>query len=255
MGIDKDDMQELMYRTLLHLTKSKYTIVFKGSLLLSTLMEQVNIVTPSRLSRDVDGDLQDFASLDEILSEITTVLHAEGYSYAALKIDPRTTNEQYHIGIYDTDDQFMFGVDLGIKLNPWHTTYKLSDGTVFFGQTIAKIFWDKACVVSSNEVEVRSWDLFDMYLLSLRNDLRMSEILTVKEGTQRPLGDWSILKYPTEALKSSWRKRRYIRNRPVFEDMCARVRDLCTPFMIQGSAAFAMWDPNEGLWYDGETSF
>jgi len=240
-----------MYKVISELSKSKYKIVFKGSLLLSALMEEANITTPSRLTRDFDGDIQVCLSIEEVLLEIETALTVAGVDYKSVEIDARTTDYQFFFNVYDTTGMVMFNIDLGLKINPWHTTYELKNGVILYGQTLSKIFWDKICVVSSDKVELRPWDVFDMYLLSLREDLRMSEIITVKEGTGRPLGNFNLFLSPSDKMKSVWKRRRYIKERPDFDVMFGRVRDLCTPF-ITGGASNATWNPIETLWYEGE---
>ena len=257
MGINKNEMQELIFKTMCELAKSKHKIVFKGSVLLSLLMNSVNIVTPSRLSRDFDGDLQIPVKINEIYEEIIHALNTVGVNYTNVEIDKRTSDTQFFFSVVSNENGFpvvLFNIDLGICVNPWHTTYQLSNGTVLYGQTLEKIFYDKICVISSKDVIRRPWDIFDMYLLSLRSDLYMSKILAVKNGTDRPIGDWQDFLYPSDKLKSTWRRHRYIKNRPEFNIMYARVRDLCTPFMLEGSSEIATWNPEMGLWYDGEES-
>lgn len=251
MGIDKGVMQQLMYAVLGELSRSRYKIVFKGSLLLSALMEEADVRRPSGLSRDFDGDLREAATVDDIIGELGRALKNVGVRGIQVQVDARTTETQFFLNVCDADGNVMFNADVGIRINPWHTLYRLKNGTAIYGQTIAKIFWDKICVVSTDAVNVRPWDVFDMYLLSLRKDLRMSEILAVREGTGRPMGNFASFLYPSEKLRSAWRRRRYVKNRPEFEAMFGRVRDLCTPF-IWGGAKEAMWDPAEGFWYEGE---
>ena len=251
MGTDKDTMQHIMYRVIQKLSQSKYKIVFKGSLLLSAIMEDASITTPSRLSRDFDGDIQAPLTLEQIKDELHIALNATGVEYQSIAIDPRTTDTKFFFNVYDPMGMIMFNIDLGFKINPWHTTYTFKNGVTLYGQTLEKIFWDKICVVSSDEVEFRPWDIFDMYRLSLRNDLKMSGIIAVKNGTGRPLGDFKAFLTPTDKMKSSWKRRRYIKERPDFDIMFARVRDLCTPF-ITGGASHATWNPTEALWYEGE---
>jgi len=214
-------------------------------------MEDANITVPSRLSRDFDGDIQVQLTIEEAAAEIETALKAVGAEYQRVQIDARTTDSQFFFNVYDTTGLLMFNVDLGLKVNPWHTAYKFKNGMTLYGQTLAKIFWDKICVVSSDEVEFRPWDVFDMYLLSLRDDLRMSDIIAVKVGTCRALGDFSTFLYPTDKIKSVWKRRRYIKERPDFDTMFGRVRDLCTPFITDGAVS-AVWNPTEALWFDGE---
>ena len=79
----------------------------------------------------------------------------------------------------------------------------------------------------------------------------MSEILAVRDGTGRQLGDFKSFLYPSDKLRSAWRRRRYIRDRPEFDIMFGRVRDLCTP-LIWGGTKEATWYPDEGFWYEGE---
>jgi len=251
MGTDKDTMQNLMYKVISNLSKSKYKIIFKGSLLLSALMEDADITTPSRLSRDFDGDIQVQLTIEEALVEIESALTVTGVKYKSIEIDARTTESQFFFNVYDSMGMIMFNIDLGLKINPWHTTYEFKNGIVLYGQTLAKIFWDKICVVSSDEVEFRPWDVFDMYLLSLRKDLIMSDIIAVKNGTGRKLGDFKMFLFPTDKIKSVWKRRRYIKERPNFDVMFGRVRDLCTPF-ITGGITNATWSPTESLWYEGE---
>ena len=252
MGIDKEEMQEIMYAVMSELSKSKHKIVFKGSLLLSALMEGADILSPSRLSRDADGDVQNVVSLNEMQAEVERVLYKVGLKTAVLQIDDRTTGDQFFFKVFDTEGQGMFSIDLGVRINPWHTVYELKSGVQICGQTIAKIFWDKICVVSSPDVNQRPWDVFDMYLLSLRNDLRMSDILAVKKGTGRLLGNFETFLTPSEKLRSTWKRRRYIKDRPEFNAMFGRVRDLCTPFITEWEGK-AEWNPSEGLWYEGES--
>ena len=251
MGIDKFTMQDLMYAIIRELGKSKYKIVFKGSLLLSAIMEAADITTPSRLSRDFDGDIQTTLTKEEALVEIEAALFAAGIKTANIIIDGRTTESQFFFNVCDADGTLMFNIDLGLKINPWHTIYEFKDGIVLYGQTLEKIFWDKICVVSSDDVELRPWDIFDMYLLSLRQDLKMSKILAVKDGTGRLLGDFKTFLTSTDKLKSTWKRRRYIKERPDFDVMYGRVRDLCIPF-ITGGAAMATWSPKCALWFEGE---
>ena len=253
MGTDKETMQQIMYRVIGELSKSKYKIVFKGSLLLSALMEDADIRTPSRLSRDFDGDIQEQLTIDDALGEIELALKAVGVEYKGVEIDTRTTETQFFFNVIDDMGLTMFNIDFGIKINPWHTTYAFKNGIVLYGQTLSKIFWDKICVVSTDEVEFRPWDVFDMYLLSLREDLRMSDIIAVKVGTGRPLGNFEVFLSPTDKMRAAWKRRRYVKDRPDFDVMFGRVRDLCTPFITDG-AALATWNPIEGLWYEGEAT-
>ena len=253
MDIDKEVMQQLMYAILHELSRSKYTFVFKGALVLSSLMEKAEINSPSRLSRDIDGDIQGYVSIEDVVVELKRVFNKIGLNGVKIQKDARSTDTQYFFNILDDTDVAIFNIDLGLKVNPWHTIYQLKNGTVIYGQTIAKIFWDKICVVSTPTVAERPWDIFDMYLLSLRKDLRMSEILAVRDGTGRQLGDFQEFLYPSDRLKSRWKRRRYIKERPDFNVMFVRVRDLCTPFIV-GGASLAVWDPAEGLWYEGESN-
>ena len=174
-----------------------------------------------------------------------------GLVEAKIQIDERTNDNQFFFNILNLENQTMFNIDLGIKQNPWHIKYELKNGLIIYGQTVSKIFWDKICVVSTDIVNIRPWDVFDMYLLSLRRDLRMSEILKVKDGTGRELGDFQAFLYPSDKLRSAWKRRRYISDRPEFDKMFGRVRDLCTP-LIWGGLGAATWNPDMGFWYEGE---
>ncbi|MCL1988242.1 MAG: hypothetical protein FWG64_09775, partial [Firmicutes bacterium] len=76
-------------------------------------------------------------------------------------------------------------------------------------------------------------------------------ILKVRDETGRTLGDFRSFLYPSDDMKFIWKKRRYIKDRPEFNVMFARVRDLCTPFLTEWEG-YAEWKPKAGLWYEGE---
>ena len=251
-GIDKAVMQEIMYDIIAELSKSKYKFVFKGALLLSALQKEAGITTPSRLSRDFDADAQEPITVDAAKSELERALKTVGVDNAVVEVESRTSNEQFYFDIRDEQGALMFGVDIGTKINPWHTSYQLQNGTIIYGQTISKIFWDKIAAVSTPIVDRRPWDVFDLYVLSMRHDLRISKILQVRDGTGRTLGDWQAFLYPSDKLKSTWKRRRYIVDRPEFNTMFGRARDICMPFITEWEGTKGTWKPKEGFWYEGE---
>lgn len=254
--VDKKKALILMENVIKELENEKLGLIYKGAFVLRLLAEKKKVTTPSRLTRDIDANIvKKDVTYEYFIDLIEKIVSKLGHDYLSIEIaDNVPYPNMFFIEAVDyrnkSEGERVFGIDFNNTPNPWCCEYQLDNGVVILGQTMEKIFVDKMLSVSTVKVERRPWDIFDMYVLSFMEGLFIKNIVPILKAQDKELEDFKQLSYPTDRLKSVWKRRRGIVDRPDFKEMLGRVRDLCTPFMVKEPNLAGKWHVDDGNWQE-----
>lgn len=229
-----DDFKvSFMFNLIIKLSRLGAPIVFKGAMVLKTL--QVTIGNPSGLIRDtkdIDGDwVGDPPTMEFLYKLLCTAVRQMGYPSFDVKVT-REWAEKRAAGFEISDgDKFTIGLDISIKHNPFSTTYIISDGVSFVGQTMDKIIADKIVTVTSRTVCRRIKDFIDLYILSFMYSGSFNQVIQVINMTGNQIGKGDTFRYHVDDMIHAYSKYKNSASRLDFNVLYPRVNAFVSVFI------------------------
>ena len=229
-------------------------VVFKGAMVLNTLMTNVPNVTTARRTEDIDADwgAQNFSDaqlLHELQLSLSLLRDSDLY---IIKTRDSSTKRSAGFAVRShSSDETLFTLDISMKTNNYSTTYNLAynAGTVAFtGSHPCKIYVDKLTALSTRVVYRRVKDIYDLYLLSTMSTVfKTDELSSILASTGVELGDFhdfSNNAKKEKGIEYAYDKMVGISNKPTFDEMYARVKTFITPFIHSSNPPKAVWLSN-----------
>jgi hypothetical protein len=236
-----------MYRVIEFMAQMRYPIVFKGAMVLRTLLANKGFTT-SRMTEDVDGDWVNSDITNEALLYYVK-LAVDSLNVPNLYVEQHrrfdaTKSAGFHMKFVGNTDPF-FSMDIGVKGNNFYTSYSTINGVEFYGSTTAKIITDKIIAVSSKVVRRRTKDIYDLFLLSGFEGVTIHDIDSIIPTCKNQLGDFDIFRNGVEGkngLRYGYDKLEGVFNKPNFDIVYKAATSICRPF-ISGE-----YGVKDGVW-------
>jgi len=245
-----NDTLQLMHSFITSAAEQDIPLVFKGSVVLDTMLKSEGLSGLSKGTRDIDGDLRiaENVTNDKLERDIRRVI-------SDMK-DPElsvTTKRELKPGQtvsfeVSKDGTGIFSVDVGCDATRGTSVYVNAEAVEFIGVSKESMVADKAQTVSSQLVFRRIKDLFDLYALSCL-PYKWEAVCQEVKNRGREFGDFSDFINHAEDIVHAYDKFKGIENKPPFEEVYLRVRDFLHLFIKGAGNICADWSPTDRVWY------
>lgn len=229
------DLMEFLYQVMEELSKAGVPIVFKGAMVLNLVIRNNNPSKVERATRDIDGDWVGKAPTMEEMRE--TLENAVKRVDSSLDVQiGRRFGERKSAGfrIVNESGEKIASIDLSVRQNRFCKPYiSYVNGIRINGASLSKMLSDKIYAISDKTVCRRMKDVLDIYVISFITDIDTEELHQIWRETGRKLGDFEAYQTQFLELKEAYDKLKGIKNKPNFQEVYDRVRDVVYQFTIQ----------------------
>ena len=247
---DKFANVEILYRLMGGLAALELPIVFKGAVVLRTVLENAGIVETARQTRDIDGDwVGEPPSMENLLLHISKVadgLDIQGIKVAVVREYAENRSAGFRVSV---GAETLFTIDISIRPNPFGREYYTVTGVRFIGSSIEKIVADKVKTISSRLVFRRTKDIYDLYLLSALNVHELHAIAEVYHAQNVAIGEFTEFITDVSLVEHAYEQLAFISSKPTFETVYTRVSFFLQPFIDKSyTDVSATWSSEACRW-------
>lgn len=234
------DSFETRVRLIEELSKLQAPVVFKGCMVLKTLMRDYGVGT-RRGTKDLDIDWVDTSMTQEEITE--TLNKALSRVAFCLRAELFREFKQYQSAGYKVyfGEHEMFRCDVNVSECKHTAVYRTANGVAFTGSAPRNILANKLHATSERVVFRRVKDVYDLYLISHLDVFSISETRQVLEDNGEVLGEFKEFLTGTDMLSHAWSKFKGVENKPDFQVLYDRVTHFIKPF-IDGVEDNLVWN-------------
>jgi len=252
------DYMDFMYRVIEEMARLKIPVVFKGALVLNQALKDRGMPYNFRQTKDIDLNwLAGEGRENDLIEIIEGIVYNLGLCDVTVVCDRKASKELDRSAriVVKRGGTNLFSLDISLRENPFVVEYKTPNGVIFLGSSLDKIFADKVRAISSKAIFRRAKDLYDLYIMSMLDGYSIKATLEVYAFEDKSLGDFDSFISRLDDLKYAYDRLEEIINKPFFNDVYARVRDFCLPFitgdyikctrMVDG-----VWNSQASMWIE-----
>lgn len=239
-----------MYKVMAHMSYMNYPLLFKGAMVLRTLLAP-HALSTHRMTNDVDADWIGLEITNSELHKLVSysVHMVLGPMYKVVQTREHSVGKSAGFQVQDTSTGLQyFSLDIGIKpAHNFHDRYIINGGS-FHGSALLKIVADKISAVSTNTVLRRVKDVYDLYLLSQMTGITVDGVNEVIMKTRLPVGDFKVFTTHIEGkqgLRHAYDRMQGVVNKPSFDEVHYWATKLCEPYTNGAYRAYknGFWVP------------